>query len=117
MNALIGRKLGMTRVFDDEGAAVPVTVIAAGPCPVVQVTETRVQLGFDARKPTRTPKALLGHVKGAGLERAPRVLRSFPVASLRFRTMWFASTVPCTRSSSKGLPQGLPSVPAWMPSA
>jgi len=80
MNALIGRKLGMTRVFDDEGAAVPVTVIEAGPCPVVQVTEARVQLGFDARKLTRTPKALLGHVKGAGLERAPRVLRTFPVA-------------------------------------
>jgi large subunit ribosomal protein L3 len=80
MNALIGRKLGMTRVFNDEGAAVPVTIIEAGPCPVVQVTESRVQLGFDARKLKRTPKALLGHVKGAGLERAPRVLRTFALA-------------------------------------
>ena len=77
MNGLIGRKLGMTRLFDQEGTAVPVTVIAAGPCPVVQVTGDRVQLGFEQRKATRTPKALLGHAKKAGLEAAPRVLRSF----------------------------------------
>ncbi len=67
----------MTRLFDEEGTAVPVTVIAAGPCPVVQVTGDRVQLGFEQRKATRTPKALLGHAKKAGLEAAPRVLRSF----------------------------------------
>ncbi|HEX9705113.1 MAG TPA: 50S ribosomal protein L3 [Gemmatimonadales bacterium] len=80
MNALIGRKLGMTRLFDPGGASVPVTVIAAGPCPVVQVSETRVQLGFETRKPTRTPGALLGHAKKAGLEAAPRVLASFPLS-------------------------------------
>ncbi|PYO34222.1 MAG: 50S ribosomal protein L3, partial [Gemmatimonadetes bacterium] len=56
---------------------VPVTVIEAGPCPVVQVAGDRVQLGFEQRKATRTPKALLGHAKKAGLEAAPRVLRSF----------------------------------------
>ena len=77
MNGLIGRKLGMTRLFNEEGTAVPVTVIEAGPCPVVQVTGDRVQLGFEQRKATRTPKALLGHAKKAGLEAAPRVLRSF----------------------------------------
>ncbi len=80
MNALIGRKLGMTRLFDEEGAHVPVTVIEAGPCPVVQVAGDRVQLGFGAKKPKRTAKAQLGHVKAAGLEVAPRVLESFPVA-------------------------------------
>src|SRR2546427_10765893 len=80
MTGLIGRKLGMTRVFDAEGAAVPVTVIEAGPCPVVQVAGNRVELGFGARKPTRATRALLGHVKRAGLEAAPRVLQSFPVA-------------------------------------
>jgi large subunit ribosomal protein L3 len=80
MNGLIGRKLGMTRVFDAEGSHVPVTVIEAGPCPVIQVAaEGRVQLGFDAKKPKRTPKALAGHVKKAGLETAPRVIRSFAV--------------------------------------
>jgi len=78
MNALIGRKLGMTRLFNEDGAHVPVTVIEAGPCPVVQVRDTEVQLGFGTRKATRTPKALLGHVKRAGIEAAPRVLRSFP---------------------------------------
>jgi large subunit ribosomal protein L3 len=80
MNALIGRKLGMTRVFDAEGTHVPVTVIEAGPCPVILVAGDRVQLGFDAKKAKRTTKALAGHVKPAGLETAPRVMRSFPLA-------------------------------------
>lgn len=80
MNGLIGRKLGMTRVFDAEGTHVPVTVIEAGPCPVVQVTEGQVQLGFGGRKAKRTPKALLGHAKRAGLDVAPRVLQSFRLA-------------------------------------
>jgi large subunit ribosomal protein L3 len=80
MNGLIGRKLGMTRVFDAEGAHVPVTVIEAGPCPIVQVGDSRVQLGFGAKKPKRTARALAGHVKRAGLETAPRVIRSFAVA-------------------------------------
>ena len=79
MNALIGRKLGMTRLFNEEGTHVPVTVIEAGPCPVVQVAGDRVQLGFGAKKPKRTPKALAGHAKRAGLEAAPRVLESFPL--------------------------------------
>jgi len=78
MNALIGRKLGMTRLFSEDGAHVPVTVIEAGPCAVVQVREREVQLGFGARKATRTSKALAGHVKLAGLAAVPRVLRSFP---------------------------------------
>src|SRR2546422_10732868 len=80
MTGLIGRKLGMTRVFDAEGAAVPVTVIEAGPCPVVQVAGNRIELGFGGRKLKRTARALLGHVKRAGLEVAPRVLQSFSVA-------------------------------------
>ncbi len=78
MNGLIGRKLGMARVFAEDGAHVPVTVIEAGPCPVVQVTETRVQLGFGRRKAVRATKALLGHAQRAGLDAAPRVLQSFP---------------------------------------
>lgn len=80
MNALIGRKLGMTRLFNEEGTHVPVTVIEAGPCPVVQVAGDRVQLGFGAKKPKRTAQSLLGHAKLAGLEIAPRVLKSFPLA-------------------------------------
>lgn len=77
MTGLIGRKLGMTRVFDAEGVHVPVTVIEAGPCPVIQVTASHIQLGFGAKKAKRAPKALVGHVKPAGLEAVPRVLQSF----------------------------------------
>jgi len=58
---------------------VPVTVIEAGPCPVVQVAGDRVQLGFEQLKAKRTPKARLGHAKKAGLEAAPRVLKSFSI--------------------------------------
>ena len=76
---LIGRKLGMTRVFTDDGTAVPVTVIEAGPCHVVQVRDGDVQLGFGARREKTTTKAELGHAKKAGLDAAPRVLRVFPV--------------------------------------
>ena len=81
MNALIGRKLGMTRLFGEDGAHVPVTVIEAGPCAVVQVREREVQLGFGVRKATRSPKALVVHVKPAGLAAVPRVLRSFPAVA------------------------------------
>jgi len=76
---LIGRKLGMTRVFTDDGTAVPVTVIEAGPCHVVQVRDGDVQLGFGARREKTTTKAELGHAKKAGLDAAPRVLRVFPM--------------------------------------
>src|SRR5882724_9759298 len=76
---LIGRKLGMTRVFAEDGTAVPVTVIEAGPCRVVQVRDGGVQLGFGARRAQRTTKAELGHAKKAGLDAAPQVLRVFAV--------------------------------------
>jgi len=84
MAGLIGKKIGMTRVFTEEGVAVPVTVVEAGPCPVVQVKTPEtdgyeaVQLGFGSRKPKRAKKARLGHVAKAGLETAPAILREFP---------------------------------------
>ena len=84
MAGLIGKKIGMTRVFTEEGVAVPVTVVEAGPCPVVQVKSPEtdgydaIQLGFGARKPKRAKKARLGHVAKAGLETAPAILREFP---------------------------------------
>ena len=67
-NGLIGRKLGMTRVFAEDGTATPVTVIEAGPCQVVQVRTGTVQLGFGAQKAKRANKADLGHAKAAGLD-------------------------------------------------
>jgi len=78
MNGLIGRKLGMTRLFADDGTAVPVTVIEAGPCRVVQVRDGDVQLGFGARRAKRASRPALGHAAKAGLEAAPHVVRSFP---------------------------------------
>jgi large subunit ribosomal protein L3 len=86
MSGIIGRKLGMTRVFDDGGQVHPVTVIEAGPCPVVQVRtlgdgRRSIQLGFGAKKPKRTTKALAGHAKTAGLEVAPATLREFILAA------------------------------------
>ena len=83
MAGLIGKKIGMTRVFTEEGLAIPVTVVEAGPCPVVQVKTPEtdgydaIQLGFGARKPKRAKKARLGHVAKAGLETAPAILREF----------------------------------------
>ena len=83
MSGIIGRKLGMTQIFDESGAVVPVTVIEAGPCPVVQVrTEDKdgyaaVQLGFGAQKDSRAARAEKGHAAKAGLEKAPRVLKEF----------------------------------------
>jgi large subunit ribosomal protein L3 len=85
MSGLIGRKLGMTQIFSDTGAAVAVTVIEAGPCPVTQVKTaesdgyTAVQLGFGAQTAKKANRAALGHAKKAGLEAAPVELREFEV--------------------------------------
>lgn len=81
---LIGQKVGMTTIFDEEGRAVPVTVVHAGPCVVVQkkTTETdgyeAVQLGYGSAKAKRLTKGQLGHLKKGGVEgNLPRVLREF----------------------------------------
>jgi large subunit ribosomal protein L3 len=69
---ILGRKLGMTRIFGSDGSAVPVTVIEAGPCPVVQVKNTStdgynaLQIGFDRIKEQRARKPQLGHQAKAG---------------------------------------------------
>lgn len=69
---LLGTKIGMTQVYSDENVLVPVTVIEAGPCPVIQVKTTEtdgynaIQIGYGTRKEKNTPKALLGHLKKAG---------------------------------------------------
>lgn len=86
MNGLIGKKLGMTQVYDDAGRHVPVTVIAAGPCVVVQrKTAARdgydaVQLGFGPQKESRVTKASLGRFKKAGVP-AQGVVREVRVAA------------------------------------
>jgi large subunit ribosomal protein L3 len=68
---LLGKKVGMTHVYDEVGRLVPVTVIQAGPCVVLQVKTTQtdgynaVQLGFDDVKPSRRKKPEIGHAKKA----------------------------------------------------
>lgn len=84
MNGIIGRKLGMTQIFETSGVVVPVTVVEAGPCPVVQVRTAEkngyqaVQLGFGEKKERRASRSEIGHAKGAGLEAPPAILREFP---------------------------------------
>ena len=86
MAGLIGKKLGMTQIFTDTGAAVPVTVVEAGPCPVVQVKKqdedgyAAVQLGFGAQKDKNSTKAERGHAAKANLAHAPELLKEFKVA-------------------------------------
>jgi len=82
MNGLIGKKIGMTRVFDEDGRHIPVTVIEAGPCVVTQVKTPEsdgyeaMQLGFGPRKAVNTTKPLGGHFRRAGVE-PMRILREF----------------------------------------
>ncbi len=83
MTALMGRKIGMTRWFKEDGTNVPVTVIEAGPCTVTQIKRAEtdgyaaVQLGFEDVKPRRTTMQLIGHDAKAGTtpKRCHRELR------------------------------------------
>jgi large subunit ribosomal protein L3 len=71
--ALIGRKVGMTRIYNDKGAVIPVTVVEAGPCSVTQVKTVEsdgynaVQLGFEDIKAKYTTMPLIGHSAKAGV--------------------------------------------------
>ena len=71
MPGLIGKKIGMTSMFSEEGKNIPCTIIEAGPCTVTQIKTNEVdgydavQLGFDNQKDSRLSKALLGHLKKA----------------------------------------------------
>ncbi len=82
MRGIIGKKVGMTRVFDEAGNVVAATVIEAGPCYVTQVKTVEkdgyhaIQMGFGEKKEKRTTKPLLGHMKKSG--KGPfAVLREF----------------------------------------
>jgi large subunit ribosomal protein L3 len=85
MEGLIGKKIGMTQIFDEQGRRIPVTVIEAGPCPVVQIKTTATdgysaaQLGFEEQKPQRMTKAQLKRFEKAGVKPC-RVTKEFPLA-------------------------------------
>jgi large subunit ribosomal protein L3 len=79
MSGILGKKIGMTSVFDASGKNIPVTVIEAGPCVVTQIRSKEVdgydsvQLAFADKKEKNTPKALIGHFAKAGTTPKRRV--------------------------------------------
>jgi large subunit ribosomal protein L3 len=83
MTGIIGRKVGMTQLFDDDGNVVAVTVVQAGPCPVTQVRTVQkdgyeaVQLAFAECKDKHISKPELGHLRKAGLKHGMRHLVEF----------------------------------------
>ncbi len=86
-NAIIGKKLGMTQIFDEKGNVIPVTVVEAGPCTVVQVKSVEtdgynaVQLGFGEVKENKVNKPSKGHFAKANLT-AKKHLREFKLDSI-----------------------------------
>ena len=81
--AIIGKKIGMTQIFDEAGHVVPVTLIEAGPCTVVQKKTAEkdgynaIQLGYETVPERKLTKPELGHQKKAGLEEFKKVLKEF----------------------------------------
>ncbi len=82
MSGIIGRKIGMTRIFDSSGRDVPVTVIEAGPCVVTQIKTKEtdgydaIQVGFEDKKEKHTKKPEMGHFKRASVT-PRRILKEF----------------------------------------
>ena len=83
---ILAKKLGMTRIFNEDGTIVPVTVLQAGPCYVTQVKNMEtdgyeaVQIAFDEKRQKLTPKPMQGHFDKAGVSYM-RYVREFPVGS------------------------------------
>ena len=87
--AIIGKKIGMTQIFDEKGKVVPVTVVEAGPCAVTQVKTTEndgynaIQVGFGDQKAQRVSKPLMGHFKKGDV--APKkVLKEFRLDEITY---------------------------------
>jgi large subunit ribosomal protein L3 len=87
MKALLGKKIGMTRIFAEDGSTVPVTIVEAGPCFVSQIKTKDVdgynalQLGFSEQKASRVTKPLIGHFEKASLKPL-RHLKEFRLSSV-----------------------------------
>jgi large subunit ribosomal protein L3 len=87
IKGLIGKKLGMTQIFDDEGRRIPVTVVEAGPCTVLQKKTVAkdgynaIQVGFAARDVARANRPLIGHCKPAA-QGAFRYLRELRIENI-----------------------------------
>ena len=92
MRGLIGKKIGMTQVYNDNGGMIPVTVIEAGPCVVTQIkTKDKdgydaVQIGLSQMKKKHSNKALNGHFKKAGSERMRFLAEFSPIPKYKYET-------------------------------
>ena len=92
MRGLIGKKVGMTQIFNNEGGLIPVTVLEAGPCIVTQVkTESNdgydaIQVGFEKRKIKHSNKALNGHFTRAGTDLKRFLAEFIPVPDYDYKT-------------------------------
>ena len=88
--AIIGKKIGMTQIFNEAGHAVPVTVLQVGPCTVVQKKTTEkdgyeaVQLGYEDVAERKLTKGELGHQKKAGISEFKKVLKEFALDGSKF---------------------------------
>jgi large subunit ribosomal protein L3 len=89
MKFILGKKLGMSQIFNDQGKVIPVTLVEAGPCQVVQVRDLEkdgyqaVQIGFDPVKEKKVNKPQQGHFKKAGLKKNYRYLKEFKAEGLK----------------------------------
>lgn len=85
MKSILGRKIGMTQIFDESGRAIPVTVVSAGPCTVIQVKTKEqdgyaaIQVGYEEQKPRRISKPVLGQFTKRTLKPF-RILRELELA-------------------------------------
>ena len=104
--AIIGRKVGMTQIFTPEGKVIPVTVVEAGPCPVVQIKTVEkdgyaaLKLGFDETSEKRLNKPELGQFKKAGVK-PQKVLKEFRLADLSSYEVGKSVTVEAFKAGDK----------------
>lgn len=88
LKTILGKKVEQSQRFDGKGKRIPVTIVKAGPCIVVQIKNkdkdgyNAIQLGFENRKTTGLTKPIKGHLKKAGIEKAPRFLREIRVKDI-----------------------------------
>ncbi len=88
MSALLGKKIGMTNVFSEDGKLIPVTVVQAGPCVVTQVKTKEsdgynaLQLGFDEKKVEKLNKPIAGHLKKTTHSQSPIIIKTNSIINL-----------------------------------
>lgn len=106
MEAMLGKKLGMTQVFEESGRSIPVSVIQAGPCPVVQIKTIEkdgygaIQIGFDSPSKNKLTRPIAGHFKRAKVE-PRRILKEVRVDAPDQYTVGQAISVKIFEGASK----------------